>query len=29
MSVMYQHVQGKARPPIEINKALPLELNKS
>jgi serine/threonine-protein kinase len=27
MSVMYQHVQGKARPPIEINKALPLELN--
>ena len=23
MSVMYQHVQGKARPPIEINKALP------
>jgi serine/threonine-protein kinase len=27
MSVMYQHVQGKARPPIEINKALPPELN--
>ncbi len=27
MSVMYQHVQGKARPPIEINKALPAELN--
>ncbi len=27
MSVMYQHVQGKARPPIEINKNLPLELN--
>jgi HEAT repeat protein/tRNA A-37 threonylcarbamoyl transferase component Bud32 len=27
MSVMYQHVQGKARQPIEINKALPLELN--
>jgi serine/threonine-protein kinase len=27
MSVMYQHVQGKARPPIEINKELPLELN--
>ena len=27
MSVMYQHVQGKARPPIEINKALPQELN--
>jgi len=27
MSVMYQHVQGKARPPIEINKALPVELN--
>jgi eukaryotic-like serine/threonine-protein kinase len=27
MSVMYQHVQGKARPPIEINKALPMELN--
>src|SRR6201988_1843605 len=23
MAVMYQHVQGKARPPIEINKALP------
>jgi len=27
MSVMYQHVQGKARPPIEINKALPQDLN--
>ena len=27
MSVMYQHVQGKARPPIEINKALPVELS--
>jgi serine/threonine-protein kinase len=27
MSVMYQHVQGKARPPMEINKALPPELN--
>jgi HEAT repeat protein/tRNA A-37 threonylcarbamoyl transferase component Bud32 len=27
MSVMYQHVQGKARQPIEINKALPQELN--
>jgi serine/threonine-protein kinase len=27
MSVMYQHVQGKARPPIEINKELPRELN--
>jgi HEAT repeat protein/tRNA A-37 threonylcarbamoyl transferase component Bud32 len=27
MSVMYQHVQGKARPPIEINKAIPRELN--
>src|SRR3984893_3388311 len=27
MSVMYQHVQGKARQPIEINKNLPLELN--
>lgn len=27
MSVMYQHVQGKARPPIEVNKALPQELN--
>jgi serine/threonine-protein kinase len=27
MSVMYQHVQGKARPPIEINQALPVELN--
>ena len=27
MSVMYQHVQGKAKQPIEINKAIPLELN--
>ncbi|MDE2295645.1 MAG: HEAT repeat domain-containing protein [Gammaproteobacteria bacterium] len=27
MSVMYQHVQGKARPPIEINKDLPPALN--
>jgi HEAT repeat protein/tRNA A-37 threonylcarbamoyl transferase component Bud32 len=27
MSVMYQHVQGKARQPIEINKDLPQELN--
>src|ERR1700690_1304463 len=27
MSVMYQHVQGKARPPIHINKDLPRELN--
>ncbi len=27
MSVMYQHVQGKARPPIEINKAIPVELS--
>src|SRR6202045_2653021 len=27
MSVMYQHVQGKARQPIDINKELPLELN--
>jgi HEAT repeat protein/tRNA A-37 threonylcarbamoyl transferase component Bud32 len=27
MSVMYQHVQGKARPPIEINKTLPVDLN--
>jgi eukaryotic-like serine/threonine-protein kinase len=27
MSVMYQHVQGKARPPIEINKAIPADLN--
>ncbi len=27
MSVMYQHVQGKAKPPIEINKALPQDLN--
>jgi HEAT repeat protein/tRNA A-37 threonylcarbamoyl transferase component Bud32 len=27
MSVMYQHVQGKARPPIDINKELPQDLN--
>lgn len=27
MSVMYQHVQGKARPPHEINPALPLGLS--
>ncbi len=27
MSVMYQHVQGKARPPIEINKSLPPGIN--
>jgi serine/threonine-protein kinase len=27
MSVMYQHVQGKARAPIEINKGLPSDLN--
>jgi HEAT repeat protein/tRNA A-37 threonylcarbamoyl transferase component Bud32 len=27
MSVMYQHVQGKARPPIELNKNLPPGLN--
>jgi eukaryotic-like serine/threonine-protein kinase len=27
MSVMYQHVQGKARPPMDINKDLPRELN--
>jgi serine/threonine-protein kinase len=27
MSVMYQHVQGKARQPIEINKELPPELS--
>ncbi len=27
MSVMYQHVQGKAKAPIEINKALPPGLN--
>ncbi len=27
MSVMYQHVQGKARPPVEINKDLPSPLN--
>jgi HEAT repeat protein/tRNA A-37 threonylcarbamoyl transferase component Bud32 len=27
MSVMYQHVQGKARQPIEINKDLPADLN--
>jgi serine/threonine-protein kinase len=23
MAVMYQHVQGKARPPVEINSQLP------
>ena len=27
MSVMYQHVQGKARAPVEINKSLPAGLN--
>ena len=27
MAVMYQHVQGKARPPIEVNKALPQPLS--
>ncbi len=27
MSVMYQHVQGKARAPIEINNSIPPELN--
>src|ERR1700722_7972459 len=27
MSVMYQHVQGKARPPIDINKEMPPELS--
>jgi serine/threonine-protein kinase len=27
MSVMYQHVQGKARAPIEVNPALPKELS--
>ncbi|MFI4891558.1 MAG: HEAT repeat domain-containing protein [Steroidobacterales bacterium] len=27
MSVMYQHVQGKARPPIELNRNLPQGLN--
>jgi HEAT repeat protein/tRNA A-37 threonylcarbamoyl transferase component Bud32 len=27
MSVMYQHVQGKARPPIELNRSLPQALN--
>jgi len=27
MSVMYQHVQGKARPPLEINTALPQGLS--
>ena len=27
MSVMYQHVQGKARQPIEINKDIPPDLN--
>jgi serine/threonine-protein kinase len=27
MSVMYQHVQGKARPPMDLNKSLPQGLN--
>jgi HEAT repeat protein/tRNA A-37 threonylcarbamoyl transferase component Bud32 len=27
MSVMYQHVQGKAKPPIEVNPALPKEVS--
>jgi serine/threonine-protein kinase len=27
MAVMYQHVQGKARPPIEVNSALPKALS--
>ena len=27
MSVMYQHVQGKAKAPVDINKDLPAELN--
>jgi serine/threonine-protein kinase len=27
MSVMYQHVQGRARPPIELNPALPQGLS--
>jgi serine/threonine-protein kinase len=27
MSVMYQHVQGKAKPPIEVNPNLPKELS--
>jgi eukaryotic-like serine/threonine-protein kinase len=27
MSVMYQHVQGRARPPAEINSALPQGLS--
>jgi eukaryotic-like serine/threonine-protein kinase len=27
MSVMYQHVQGRARPPIEANPTLPQELS--
>ncbi len=27
MSVMYQHVQGKARAPVDINKDLPVDLN--
>ena len=27
MSVMYQHVQGRARPPIELNPALPPDLS--
>jgi serine/threonine-protein kinase len=27
MSVMYQHVQGKATPPVELNPALPAGLS--
>jgi serine/threonine-protein kinase len=27
MSVMYQHVQGRARPPVEVNPDLPQELS--
>jgi len=27
MSVMYQHVQGRAKPPVELNPALPPELS--
>ena len=27
MSVMYQHVQGKARPPLEVNSQLPQPLS--
>ena len=27
MSVMYQHVQGRARPPVELNPALPADLS--